>query len=191
MIGRNLSKVDAAGQYPRPKPGGYVIRITNVQNNVKNERIEIEFDIAEGEFAGYYKGLQERAKFWGGKFYKSYKENAQPFLKQFIELILECNPGTDGLVVGDWEDIDETRLVGKAIGMVVGEKEYMGNDGRVKTKLDTYNAEFTTVDAIRAGEFEVPAFKPLQEQDQPMPGSGNVVDTTAGFGPVSDNDMPF
>lgn len=191
MLGINLRDVDAAGSYKKPKAGGYVIRIMKVTNNQKNERLEFEFDFAEGEFVGYYTDLQERAKFWGGNFSKSYKENAKPFLKQFIELIMECNPGTHGLVIGDYEDIDETKLVGKAIGMVVGEKEYRGNDGKVKTKLDTYNAEFTTVDAIRAGEFEVPAFKPLAEDNQVQ--AGKVVDTTAipqGFIDNTD-DTPF
>ena len=189
MLGINFSNVDAAGNYPKPKAGGYVIRITRAENNMGKERTEFEFDFAEGEFKDYYQGLQERAKFWGGKFSKSYKEKARPFYRGFVETILASNAHTDGLVIGDFEDIDETKFVGKLVGMVVGEKAYIGNDGKEKVKLDTYNAEFVTVDAIRSGDYTVPAFIPLEEQTAPAP--GNVVDTTAGFGEIREDDMPF
>ena len=72
--------------------------------------------------------------------------------------------------------------------MVVGEKEYIGNDGLKKVKLDTYNAAFVSADDIRSGNYEVPELIPLEEYPQP---NAEVIDTTAGFGPVSDDDMPF
>ena len=87
MLGVNMSNIESAGVYPRPKAGGYVIKITSAVNNKQNERIDIEFDFAEGDFKDYYRDMQERFKFWGGKFAKSYKAKALPFLKSFIEAV--------------------------------------------------------------------------------------------------------
>ena len=193
MIGVNLGKVDAAGNYARPKAGGYVIRMTSVTNNAPNERLDIEFDFYEGEFKGYYKDLQERRGFWAGKFNKSYKEKARPFFKGFLDSVIKSNSDTSGLIIGDYEDVDETKLVGLTVGMVVGEKEYIGNDGLKKVKLDTYNATFIPADDIRSGSYEVPEMVLLEGASQPggVVDTTNVVDTTANFGPVNDDDIPF
>lgn len=188
MIGINMGSVEAAGTYPRPKAGGYVIRITSVLNDIQKERLDIEFDFYEGEFAGYYKDLYDRRHFWAGKFSKSYKEKALPFFKGFVETVLKSNADADGLVIGNYEDIDETKLRGLLVGMVVGEKEYIGNDGLKKIKLDTYNANFLPVSDIRDGNYEVPELVPLEDTPVSMP---EVVDTTTSFGPVNDSDLPF
>lgn len=195
MLGINMSNVEAAGNFPKPKPGGYVCQITAVNNNVAKKRLDIQFDFYEGEFRGYYKDLYGRANFWGGTFTKSYNEKALPFLRQFIETVQASNADTSGLVIGNFEDIDETKLVNKLVGIALGEKEYLGNDGIKKTKLDTYNAQFYAVDDIRQGNYQVPEFKPLQTESEPPTGSNGVVDMSAspgaGFDPVSDSDIPF
>lgn len=191
MLGINMSNVETAGTYPRPNPGGYVIEITSAENNVKKERVDIEFDIVEGRFAGYYKDMQSRLGWHTAKFSKSYKEKALPFFRSFIEAVVGSNGNTEGLVIGDFEDVDETKLVGKRLGMIVGEEEYMGNDGKKKVRLDNYNALFVTVNKIHSGNYSVPPLKPLQDSTATAPVSG-VVDTTAAFfGPLSDDDTPF
>lgn len=196
MLGINLKGVDAAGNYPKPKAGAYIIRITKATNNPGKQRIEFEFDFAAGEFKDYYKGLYDRAHFWGGNFSKSYTEKAMPFLKGFAEAVQESNEDAKGILVevDGKEDIDETNFPGKLIGMVVGEREYIGNDGTVKTKLDTYNATFITLADLKEGKYTVPEFVPLN-MDQVQPATGNVVDTTSdvpeGFSQASEDDMPF
>jgi len=187
MIGVNMSNIESAGTFPRPKAGAYVIKIVSATNNKPNERLDIEFDFAEGELEDYYKDMQDRFKFWGGKFTKSYKARALPFFRSFIEAVVRSNPDVDGLVIGNYEDVDETKLPGLKVGMVVGEKEYIGNDGKKKIRLDTYNAKYIPIEDIRAGNYTVPEFIPLEETPSE---SAEVVDTTA-FGPVSDDDMPF
>ena len=186
MLGVNMKNVESAGAYPRPKPGGYVIKITSAINNKQNERIDMEFDFSEGEFKGYYADMKERLGWHNGKFSKSYKTKALPFLKGFIEAIQTSNDSTDGLVVGDFDDIDETKLPGLIVGMVMGEKEYLGNDGKKKVRLDTYNAQFIPVEGIRSGSYTVPEFQPLEE----VPPATGVVDMSE-FGPVNDDDVPF
>lgn len=181
MIGVSMNGVSAAGDYPRPKADGYVIVITKATNNMDKQRTEFEFDFAEGQFTGYYNDLHERAKFWGGKFNKSFKPNALPFYKAFVEAVEASNGDTTGLVIGNYDDIDETKFVGKLVGMAVGEKEYIGNDGIKKTKLDTYNATFVSVSDIHNGNYTVPDFIPLDETPEPF--AGQVVDTTGDDGP--------
>lgn len=189
MIGKNMHDVNAAGNYPRPKAGGYVIRIKNVVNNKTNERLDIDYDFYEGEFKGYYEDLHARAGFWAGRFTKSYKDTALPFFRAFIEAVTKSNPDTDGLVVGDYEDVDETKLPGKLVGMVAGEREYTGNDGQRKRNLDNYNATFVTVDDIHSGNFTVPELR-VADDITPAQAPAAVDMSTDGFIPDANN-PPF
>ena len=118
------------------------------------------------------------------------------YFLQFMEVIEDSNNGAPGLIVEITDangepkkDVDESKLPGCLLGMVCGMEEYIGNDGRLKTRFDHFNAEFMTPDRIRAGEFTVPELKRLQ--DDPTQAAETVVDTTAGFGPVRDDDLPF
>lgn len=191
MLGTNMRNVVAAGG-DRPGAGGYVIRITRAINRPEKEYLEIEYDIDEGKYRGYYADLQDARGYWLGKFRKSTKTKALPFLKKFIQLVQEENDGAPGLVVGDFEDIDESKLPGCRLGVVYGMEEYIGDDGRHKQRPDFFNAEFMSIERIRNGEFEVPD---LKQDDTVAKTSPGVVDTTAdipeGFQKVSDDDMPF
>ena len=192
MLGINMQNIDTAGG-DRPGAGGYVIKITKAINRPDKEYVEIEYDIDEGKFRGYYADLNDRRGFWLGRFRKSTKAKALPFLRAFIELVQAENNGAPGLVVGDFEDIDESKLSGCRIGIVYGMEEYIGNDGKVKQRPDYFNAEFVPVERIRDGEFEPPELKPLE--NNPAQSSAGVVDTTAGpvpgFDRIRDDDMPF
>lgn len=201
MLGINLSGVSAAGGSTMIEPGGYVIEITRVKNDTVNFRLEIEFDIAEGPYAGYYKDEAER-NWWKGKVYKQYGKtkngkDARPFFKKFIETIEDSNGGAPGLVVqvtdedGEpQEDIDETKLVGLKLGIVFGlEEKVSKNTGNIYRKEDFFNATFVTIDTIHSGDFTVPELKRLDKQ--PNNDAIGVVDTTAGFGQIQDDDVPF
>lgn len=181
-----MNNVDAAGGYEKPKAGGYVIIIRSVFNDKAKERIDVEFDFFDGQFKNYYMDLNERCGFWAGKFNKSYKTKALPFFKQFLEAVIKSNPDHDGLIIGDYEDVDETKLTSKLVGMVVGEREYIGNDGTKKVNLDTFNAQFVSVSDIHEGNYTVPEMKKLEEQPQ----SSGVVDMSAPAGFVPDESEP-
>ena len=117
------------------------------------------------------------------------QERALPFFKAFIEVVRKSNANTDGLVIGDYEDIDETKLVGMDIGVVVGEREYDGSDGIRKTGLDWYNATFVTIEDIRSGNYSVPELR-VTGTKAPAE-SVDVVDMSEGYGPLDPNDVPF
>lgn len=169
--------------------GGYVARITSVQNVAQKQYIKVDFDIAEGEFSGYYADLHKRKGFWGGSFVRSYKSTAQGFFKGFIVSVEESN---EGLVLITDKGIDESKLEGKLVGVIMGEEEYMGNDGKVKTRIRV--SKTTSVDKIRSGDFIVPERKVLEQMVAPP--AVDVIDTTVAIpSPESfqelEDDLPF
>lgn len=158
----DLSNVNEAGTSNRLPAGGYVCRYTNVEDVPDREYLYMEFDIAEGEFAGYYKALEDRAGFWGGRCYRSYKETAKPMFKRMCSAVSKSNKGYtfDGGEV----NCDEKTLIGKLTGIVLGEEEYIANNGEVKTRL--YVAYECSVKTIREGDYKIPKPKELPKEEK-------------------------
>ena len=125
------------------------------------------------------KELNDRAGFWGLKLYRSYKESARGMFKGFIEDIGESNSG----FAWDW---NEDRLKGLSIGAVIGEEEYIGNDGNVKTRY-TF-PRLKSAQDIRDGNFRVPELKTL-DGGSSTPASGTGQDAQAAADPY--DDIPF
>lgn len=140
-------------EHKRLTPGGFVCKITKAENNPDREYIYLEFDIAEGEFSGYGADCMERNGFTPLKMYRSYTTKAAGMFKGFIETLNESNPTAPA-----W-DGDENKLVGKFIGIILGEEEYRKRDGNIGVRL---NAVRTVTPArIRSGNFSVPQKKTL------------------------------
>lgn len=159
----NLSNVQEAGSRTGLKPGGYVCKITNVEDVPEKEYLYVEFDVAEGEFKDYYKKLQESHNFWGGSMYKSYKEKALPMLKRFCSAVTKSNPGF--IFDAGAQNSDEKTLKGKLIGLVLFEEEYVKNNGDIGRRLKVdYETE---IDKIRKGDFKVKDLKKLPEDQRP------------------------
>lgn len=161
---KNIASVQEAGESRRLQPGGYVCRYSSVEDVASKEYLFMEYDIAEGEFAGYYTDLAERFGFWGGKCCRSYKEKALPMFKRMCSAVTKSNPG---YIFDGNEHADEKTLVGKLVGLVLGEEEYTGNDGSTKTRL--YVVREMSVDDIRAGKFKVPELKKLAAPTSAIP----------------------
>lgn len=155
MIKTNWREAEA-NENKRLEAGGYVCRIEDVQDNPNKEYLYIEFDIEEGEFKNYYKQLSASFGFWGGKFYRSYKSKALGMFKTFILAV-------EGSNAEYTFDDNETSLIGKLIGLVLQEEEYIGNDGNLKTRLVVNKVK--TADDIRNGKFRVPDKKCLPKQE--------------------------
>lgn len=182
----NIASVQEASsaESKRLPAGGYICKYTNVEDNAEKQYLYMEFDIAEGEFKDYYKQLQEQFDFWGGRCFRSYKEKALPMFKRMCSAVTKSNKG---FIFDGNEHCDEFTLIGKKVGMVLGEEEYIGNDGSVKTKL--YVAREIDVADIKAGKFKIPAIKKLPTVDDPAP----AVDAD-GFMNIpkdSDGETPF
>lgn len=133
--------------------GGYICKITSIADFSDKEYLKIEYDIAHGQYAGYYLQLWQNRQFWGGNFIKSYKELALPFFKGFITAVENSNQGFN------FDGKNEQSLKGKYVGLVLGEEEYKSNSGEVKKRL--YVAEVRSVQNIKDGKYNVPELKKL------------------------------
>lgn len=174
---------EATGDFKRPAAGGYICKITDVEDVADKEYLSIEYDIAEGEFKDYYKDLSEKKNFWGAKFVKSYKTAALPYFKGFCTAVTESN---DRYIFDGDEHCDERTLVGKKIGLVLGEEEYTKQDYSLGTRL--YVAQVLSVDRIRKGDYKVPEFKHLPEEGS---SSGNSSQYVAPPTSSLEDELPF
>lgn len=160
--------------------GGYVMRIRRAEIDPKFNRLQLYLDIAEGEHTGYYERLNEKVGFWAMVLNLYLDKDTWKFARA-IDAIKASN---EGFGWNDDAENDEQTLVGKYIGIVTRKIEYLGNDGLVKKKLRPYSTH--SVQDIRDGKFTIPEMLPMS-----TPTASGVVDTTAGFGPIKDEDMPF
>jgi hypothetical protein len=168
----------AEGGDSKPQAGGYVCVITSVTDVPDREYLLVEFDIAEGPHAGY---CSERAGRFGnwpsmGRTYRSYKGSAVGMFKAFVKSVEE-SPENKGYA-WDW---NEKKLAGKSFGAVLGEEEFLGQDGSVRTGLKLVACK--TTDQIRSGDFRVPAVKKLKESERPA--------ASGAFTDVTTDDIPF
>lgn len=180
----NIASVqEATGESKRLQAGGYICKYTNVEDVPKKEYLYMEFDIAEGEDKGYFAELEERAGFWAGKCYRSYKENALPMFKRMCSAVTKSNKG---FIFDGNEHCDESTLIGKKVGILLGEEEYIGNDGSVKTRLRVVRE--MSVDEIKEGKFKIP---PLKKLDNFKDDSAKSDDGFMNIPEDSDEETPF
>lgn len=151
--------------------GGYILEIKGVEivETDYGERLILSFDIAEGEYKGYYaenyRNQTGEDKRWKGTYRIAIpkddgSEEDQETKRRFktnISLFEESNSGFHW----DW---DENTLKGKKIGGVFRNKEYSFNG---KQGFFTECAWLTTVEKIKEGKFKVPADKLLNKNNKP------------------------
>lgn len=164
----NYENIQASsGEFARPGNGGYILEIVNVidvpfdANTGKGDYLRIDYDIAVGDFKGYYTAQNEH--FGGGKWFanviKSYKEKALGMFKHFTNCVEESNPGFKW----NWQ---EDKLIGCRFGATLQEEEYEKNDGSVGVRLIV--KDIKTVKQIIDGDFKVPTTKKLERTVAPV-----------------------
>jgi hypothetical protein len=177
------AEANQGGSFERLLAGGYICRITRVEDMPEKEYLKVEFDIAEGKHRQWFAEIYSRAGFWGGHFVRSYKGSAIGFFKGFITAVENSNAG----YTWTWA---EQSLVGKSIGLVLAYEEYISQkDGSVKERL--YVAQSRSIDAIKKGDFTIPGLKRLKQENGSKSGTA-----PASYAPPSDmqeitEDMPF
>ena len=149
---KNVNWNDVQDDIRKPVPGGYAAKITEVVDNEDKEYLLIRWEFAEGEFKGVNQETFDAFGFWPMAFVKSYKEKALRFFKGFKTAVEESNRNYTF-------KNDPQSLVGKFVGVVLGEEEYLAKDGSVKTRL--YVSEVRSGKAIRDGDFKIPDLKKL------------------------------
>lgn len=157
----DTTNVQESGEYTRPEPGAYIGVLTAVEDVESKEYLKITYDIAEGEFKGYYGKMREDHPDWSnaGVYYRSYKLTALSMFKRFCTAVSRSN----GVFVFDGGEVnaDEKTLTGKKIGLLIGEEEYYGNDGEKKTRLKVVR-EFS-IDKLK--EQKVPKLKTIKDDE--------------------------
>ena len=172
---RNINWDNVQDEYSRPIPGGYAAKITNVEDREDKEYLKIEWDFADGEFKGANKKTYDQLGFWPNAFIRSYKDSALSFFKGFKTAVEESN---NGYTFRN----DPQSLVGKYVGLVLGEEEYEAKDGSIKKRL--YVAEIKSGNKIRNGDFKVPELKVLKRENN---------NKVSAFAELEDDDadLPF
>lgn len=177
---KNVNWNDVQDEIRNPVPGGYAAKITKVTDIEDKEYLLIEWEFAEGEFKGANKETFDAFGFWPLAFVASYKDSALRFFKGFKTAVEESNRN---FVFKN----DPQSLVGKYVGVVLGEEEYFSSKhNKVKTRL--YVAEKRSGKAIRDCDFKIPALKKLDS------GKAAPTGTSAADYPVLDDDdadLPF
>lgn len=190
MKAYNGFKAQKAGSgFPELPAGGYVCKIMNatVENGNYGEQLVLDYDVTEGEHKDFwraaYKADTRDDRKWGGKCYISVPDEAdeawkrRPF-ENLIYAVEESNPGYHW----DW---NENGLKGKAVGIIIGEKEKLSKDG-TQVFVNTVARGTASVDDIRNGDFKIPKKKEIK--NKPM-----TAENTGGFTEVdgSDDELPF
>ena len=196
LKGFETAKVITGGVPQLPK-GGYIAKILDCKEETSASGytwLAFSFDISEGEhkghFAEQYRANINENKKWRGTYNafipdensQYYEENLNKF-KTMIANIEESNSGYHW----DW---DETKLKGKTIGVIFGEKEFETENGDVIILTECRG--FRSVDCIKNGKFKMPALKTLNGGAKKASSQSSASANTTDFTVIdSDDDLPF
>ena len=134
------------------EPGGYVVRITDVNDVPEKEYLWIVYDVAEGPCAGMYAGMP-KSDDWKHRFTRSYKESAEGMFKAFLNRLEESNRGR--FDVATWQvRADERQMIGLELGIVVQKETYTNDKGEDRERTVVVGVE--AAQDIRNGDFRLP-----------------------------------
>lgn len=194
--GYNAAK-ESTGDFEKLPAGGYVCKITKVEDVENKEYLKITFDIYEGEYRGWYREQRERLAENGfdssyvGTTLRSYKQSALGFFKAFISAVDASNGTKFGPYVE--QGLDEQKLVGALVGFVIGYEEYERTKGKKAGSIGQREKVFYVkpVDKIRFGDFKVPELKKLEGGSQAVSNADASSDPFAALDDVDESGLPF
>lgn len=170
--------IDEAGGGSKLLPaGGYVATITACEWVGGKEYMRFTYDIAEGQYAGFF---ADDDRDYTHQFTRSYKNSALPFTKKFLRFVNESNPGFDAFVRRTPDELAR-ELVGRRVGIIVQREDYTNKNGEDRARMNV--EEYASADDIRNGRFPIPEPKDNREHKPEA--------THAASGSVYDADLPF
>lgn len=169
--------------------GGYVAKImaAKEKQNPWGNTLEVAFDIAEGDYHGFFKrdydnNTRDDRKWRGVMRLSTPSDQDDPErdswkktgFENFTACVEESNPGYEW----DW---NEAGLKGKMVGVLFNNREWEMNGNTGWTTECRYAA---SVDDIRDGRFKIPKDRPLKK---------NEGTASSGFSEIDDPDeeVPF
>jgi len=169
----NWTEVKAVGTSKMIPAGGYVARITAVEDVESREYLRFTYDIAEGEHKGFFEADD---RVYTHQFVRSYKPAAEGFMSQFLNCVDESN---DNFNLDGWDN-DEQDLVGKLVGVLIQREDYTNNDGEDRARMNVEG--FAKAADIRNGRYKLPEPKDSRKKAD---GGGQAAES------VYDADIPF
>jgi hypothetical protein len=177
---KNWEAVEESTPFAKLPAGGYVVRIQAVEDVAAREYLNIVYDIAEGDRAGFYSDDFGRKNAWAHRFVRSYKDKAEGMFRAFLARLEESNPGFS---VSLWQQrCDERGLVGLVLGIVLQTERYTNESGEDKERLEVVGVY--SADQIRRGEFRLP--EPKDNRRAPVEAPAGEVPPASAYG-----DFPF
>lgn len=187
----NFEKMKEEGSeevsFERLPVGPQIVKIVGIIDEVDKEYLKIEFDIAEGEFKGFFKEQFENFKKDDGKdkwpnqgsVIRSYKNTAYQFFTAFIIAIEKSNPKFKW----NW---DETKLINKKFVANFAEEEYLGEGNELKVSMKC--REIRSISALKDGKIKELALKKLSTKTKSSAKPTNRHTPTIN---VAEDDLPF
>lgn len=176
MRPRNWAGVEESTPFEKLPAGGYVIRIVGVEDVPSKEYLNVVFDVAEGEHAGFYSDDFGRRNPWAHRFVRSYKESAEGMFKAFLMRLEESNPQ---FTIAGWQvSSDERAFVGLELGVVLQFEDYTNDRGEDRERLEVVGV-YASQD-IRNGDYKVPARKDSRKAVPGATGNGDICVGHAG-----------
>lgn len=176
------------GSFEQLPAGAYCCKICQVKDEPEREYLYIEYDIAEGEHKGYFERLSDRAGFWGGRLYLSYKDKAESIFKRALKAINVTNGSYVFNPYGDGKNADEKTLIGKSFWVVLHEEEYSRNDGSTGTRITASATAFINETQAKEGKFNK---RLLEKTSARRPASTSSASDTPDFMDSDGVDNPF
>lgn len=171
--GLNWTEIDAAGTSRMIPAGGYIAMITGVEDVESREYLRFTYDIADGEYSGFFASDN---RVYTHQFIRSYTAKAAPFMKQFLVAVEESNPGFS---LATWDN-DPAKLVGLLVGVVIQREDYTNNDGEDRARMNV--VAWCSADDIRQKRFKLP--EPVDKRERQQDTSGRIAS-------AYDADVPF
>lgn len=190
----NYNETQTFAERPTLPAGGYVVKIkkavvrTYTGQNGSFDKLEIAFDIAEGEYKDFFandlKAQTGEDKKWKGvlRLFVPTDDGSErdaktkSIFKGNIEAVEDSNAGYHW----DWE---EKNLTGKTVGVIFRNEEWEFNDKR-GWKAQPF--KFISAAKIREGKFTLPKDKPLNNS-----AAAPQTKPAADFEEIDDEDLPF
>ena len=178
MKPKNWAGVEESTPFEKLPAGGYVIRIVGVEDVPAKEYLNIVYDVAEGEHAGFYSDDFGKRNPWAHRFVRSYKETAEGMFKAFLMRLEESNRNFS---IANWQvHSDERAFIGLELGIVLQLEQYTNDKGEDKERLEVVGV-YASQD-IRNGDFKLP---PVKDSRKGVPGNDGAADPYANTDPYA------
>ena len=166
------TEVSAAGSSSMLPAGGYVARITAVEDVESREYLRFTFDIAEGDRKDFF---ADDDRDYTHQFVRSYKQKAAGFMKKFLECVEGSNAG---FKLDGWDN-DESDLIGLLVVIIVQREDYTNASGEDRARMNV--EDFAKADDIRNGRYKLPEPKDNRESRDEAPAGGSAYDADVPF----------